>query len=214
MIEHLGIYLPNIETHFQRMLDKSLKKDNCVRYQHRVRDHAISLLEHKRIALDIGANVGLWTMDLVKDFEFVHSFEPVPEFQDCLFRNTAHDNFTLHPCALGETEAEIDMIITPDNTGHSHVDPKSFGKGKTPMRTLDSFNFSFVDLIKVDCEGYEVPILNGAKETILSNRPMMIVEQQDHEYQEDRETLPAVQLLESWGMKRVTNFNKDWILIW
>jgi hypothetical protein len=26
--------------------------------------------------------------------------------------------------------------------------------------------------------------------------------------------LPAVQLLESWGMKRVVNFNKDWILTW
>jgi len=82
------------------------------------------------------------------------------------------------------------------------------------MRTLDSFNFTEVDLIKIDCEGYEVPILNGAKETVLCNRPMMIVEQQDHEYQQDRETLPAIQLLESWGMKRVTNFNKDWILTW
>ena len=82
------------------------------------------------------------------------------------------------------------------------------------MRTLDSFGFTTIDLIKVDCEGYEVPILNGAKETILKNRPMMIVEQQDHEYQNDRETLPAVQLLESWGMKRVVNFNKDWILTW
>jgi len=211
---HLGIHLPDYDTHFERMLDKSLKKDKVVRYQWRVRDHAISMLKQKRFALDIGANVGLWTMDLVKEFEHVHSFEPVADFRNCLFKNTATDNFTVHPIALGESESEIDMIITPENTGHSHINPTTMGKGKIPMRTLDSFEFDQIDLIKVDCEGYEVPILKGAKETIMRNRPIMIVEQQDHEYQQDRGDLPAVQLLEEWGMKRVTNFNKDWILSW
>lgn len=214
MYNHLGIYLPDYDTHFQRMLDKSLKKDNCVRYQWRVRDHAISLLKRRRTALDIGANVGLWTMDLVNDFTHVHSFEPVLDFQQCLTKNTKKSNYTLHRVALGETESEIDMVITPENTGHSHVNTESFGKGTIPMHLLDSYNFNEVDLIKVDCEGYEVPILKGAKETILRNRPILIVEQQNHEYQQDRLDLPAVQLLESWGMKRVCNFNKDWILSW
>jgi len=214
MKNHLGIHLPEYDTHFQRMLDKSLKKDKCVRYQWRVRDHAIGMLRSKRVALDIGANVGLWTMDLVKDFEHVHAFEPVTDFQECLAKNTKNNNYTIHPVALGEAESEIDMIITPDNTGHSHIDPSTLGRGKIPMYTLDSFTFDNIDLIKVDCEGYEVPILKGAKETILRNRPIMIVEQQDHEYQQDSGSLPAVQLLESWGMKRVTNFNKDWILAW
>lgn len=214
MLEHRGIFLPDYETHFQRMLDKSLRKDNCVRYQFRVRDHATSLIQDRKVAVDIGANVGLWSMDLVKDFEHVHAFEPVADFRDCFIKNAKTENYTLHPVALGEVESEIDMIITPDNTGHSHVNPKSFGTGKIPMRTLDSFNFDRIDLMKVDCEGYEIPILKGAKETILRTRPIMIVEQQKHEYQNDMEELPAIQLLESWGMKRLTNFNKDWILVW
>jgi FkbM family methyltransferase len=212
--DHLGIYLPDYDTHFERMLDKSLKKDNCVRYQWRVRDHAISLLGQRRNALDIGANVGLWTMDLVNDFDQVHAFEPVGDFRDCLVKNTKKSNYTMYPVALGDLETEIDMIITPENTGHSHVNTDTFGKGTIPMHMLDSYDFNEIDLIKVDCEGYEVPILNGAKETILRNRPILIVEQQNHEYQQDRKELPAVQLLESWGMKRVCNFNKDWILSW
>lgn len=214
MKEHLGIFLPDYDTHFERMLDKSLQKHKCVRYQWTVRDYAIDLLKSKRQAIDIGANVGLWTMELVDNFDHVHSFEPVPDFASCLHKNTKTNNYTLYPVALGNKETMIDMIITPGNTGHSHIDPDSVGSGLVPMHTLDSFNFNNIDLIKVDCEGYEVPILHGAKQTLLRNKPIVIVEQQDHEYQQDMKDLPAVQLLEDWGMKRITNFNKDWVMSW
>jgi hypothetical protein len=42
---------------------------------------------------------------------------------------------------------------------------------------LDSFRFFVVDLLKIDCEGYEVDVLAGAKETIARCRPVVAVEQ-------------------------------------
>ena len=118
----------------------------------------------------------------------------------------------MYECALGSKESFIDMNIVEGNTGHSHVNKESVGKGKIPLKTLDSFNFSDVDLIKIDVEGYEQDILLGALETIEKNRPVLVIEQQKHEYQNDMASLPSIRFLENLGYHVVEQFNKDWIL--
>lgn len=212
MKQSYGFYFPEYDTHFPRLLEKSIKKEGINRYQYKARDFAISLCKNKRTALDIGANVGLWSCDLVKSFDSVQAFEPVEEFRQCFLKNVSNKNFVLHECALGETETFINMIITKENTGHSHVDTSTFGNGTIPLKTLDSFKFINVDLIKIDCEGFETPILKGAKETIMSNTPILIIEQQNHEYLDQTKDIPDVRLLESWGYEVVERFNKDWVL--
>lgn len=42
--------------------------------------------------------------------------------------------------------------------------------------SLDSLNLSRIDLIKLDVEGMEVSVLNGAHETILQNKPVLLIE--------------------------------------
>ena len=207
-----GFYFPDYDTHFPRLLEKSIRKTGVSRYQHKARDFAVSICDKKQIALDIGANVGLWSCDLVKEFQQVIAFEPVSEFRNCFKKNVIGNNYTLHECALGNIDSMIEMIITEDNTGHSHVDPTSFGRGKIPIKPLDSFNLSKVDFIKIDCEGFETQILNGAKNTILKNKPVIVIEQQSHEYLDQRSEIPDVRLLESWGYEIIEQFNKDWIL--
>lgn len=54
------------------------------------------------------------------------------------------------------------------NEGYARVEIK--------QRTLDSYNFTDVDVIKIDVEGYELPVLEGATQTILNNRPIVQVE--------------------------------------
>jgi hypothetical protein len=44
------------------------------------------------------------------------------------------------------------------------------------VRTLDSYQFSDVDIIKIDVEGMEVPLLQGAEQTIRRNRPWILIE--------------------------------------
>jgi hypothetical protein len=120
----------------------------------------------------------------------------------------------MYPVALGREESLIEMNIVQGNTGHSHIDQNSIGKGTIPLKTLDSFNFTNIDMIKIDVEGFEGEILAGAMKTIELNKPVLVIEQQKHEYQNDMNETPAIKILESWGYKVVEQFNKDWVLKW
>ena len=179
-----GFWFPDYDTHFPRMLDKSLKNDGVVRYQWRARELAIAESTPRRICIDIGANVGLWSCELVEHFDQVIAFEPVEEFRKCFERNVKKSNYIMHPCALGREESFINMNIVEGNTGHSHIDTSSIGQGTIPLKTLDSFNFDNIDMIKIDVEGFEEEILAGAEQTILRNKPILAIEQQKHEYKD------------------------------
>jgi FkbM family methyltransferase len=194
------------------MLNKSILKDGVARYQWRARDAAIEACGQRRVCIDIGANVGLWSCDLVNAFDHVIAFEPVAEFIECFKKNVSKTNYTIHQMALGQTESFIEMNIVQGNTGHTHVDQTSIGKGTIPLKTLDSFNFDNIDMIKIDVEGFEEEILAGAMDTIKRNKPILVVEQQKHEYQNDMNETPAIKILENWGYQVVEQFNKDWIL--
>ena len=207
-----GFWFPDYDTHFPRLLAKSLKNDGVSRYQWRARDTAVAACEQKRICIDIGANVGLWSCDLVKHFDQVIAFEPVQEFIDCFEKNVVATNYTMHRMALGRTESFINMNIVQGNTGHSHINKESFGRGTIPLKTLDSFNFTNVDMIKIDVEGFEEEILAGAMETIKLNKPILVIEQQKHEYQDDMIDTPAIKILQSWGYNVLTQISKDWVL--
>jgi FkbM family methyltransferase len=212
MINSHNFWFPDYDTHFPKMLAKSLAKDGVARYQWRARDAAIALCDQRRTCLDIGANVGLWSCDLVSAFSHVIAFEPVLDFIECYKKNVNSDNYTMHNVALGNVESFITMNVVEGNTGHSHVDPLSLGNGNIPLKRLDSFEFDNVDLIKIDVEGYEEEILKGAMQTIMRNKPVLVIEQQKHEYKNDMDALPCIKVLESWGYKVIEQFNKDWIL--
>ena len=209
-----GFWFPDYDTHFPRMLDKSLKNDGVLRYQWRARELAIAESLPRRICIDIGANVGLWSCELVEHFDQVIAFEPVEEFRKCFERNVKKSNYIMHPCALGREESFINMNIVEGNTGHSHIDTSSIGQGTIPLKTLDSFNFDNIDMIKIDVEGFEEEILAGAEQTILRNKPILAIEQQKHEYKDAMVELPSVRMLERWGYKVVGQVKKDWILKW
>ncbi len=207
-----GFWFPDYDDHFPRLLAKSLKNDGVARYQWRARDTAIAACDQKRICIDIGGNVGLWSCDLVKHFDHVIAFEPVQQFIECFAKNVQSTNYTIHQMALGRSESFIDMNIVEGNTGHSHINKDSFGKGTIPLKTLDSFNFENIDMIKIDVEGFEEEILAGAMETIKRNKPILVIEQQKHEYKDDMKDTPAIKILEGWGYKVVAQISKDWVL--
>jgi FkbM family methyltransferase len=212
MKESHGFWFPDYDNHFPRMLKKSLEKDGVLRYQWRAREAAIKHCTNHRICIDIGANVGLWSCELVDHFQQVIAFEPVNEFIQCYRKNVKKNNYLIHECALGRQESFINMNIVEGNTGHSHIDESSLGTGSIPLKTLDSFNFQEIDLIKIDVEGFEEEILAGAMTTIIRNKPIIVVEQQTHEYKDARTDLPSVKILQSLGYKVVDQFKKDWVL--
>jgi hypothetical protein len=53
---------------------------------------------------------------------------------------------------------------------------KNTGSEKVETRTLDSFNFKDVSLIKIDVEGSEYDVIEGAQDTIKNERPIILCE--------------------------------------
>ena len=96
-----------------------------------------------------------------------------------------------HNIALGPTNSSIEMHIKK-NDGHNRVAndngewtsptgkpiKRNEGYKRAPaiQKTLDSFNYKNVDYIKIDVEGYELCVLQGAKKTIERCRPIIQVE--------------------------------------
>lgn len=214
MREQYGWYFPDIEKHFPEMLAKNISKGGPPEYQQPVRLRSLQHTKSKRVALDIGANVGLWSRDLVKHFDRVIAFEPVAMFRECLVRNVTSANLTVESIALGDRQGLIKMVITEGNTGHTHVDPNAIG-GDTEIKRLDSLNLPVVDYIKIDCEGFEYRVLQGAEQTIKRCRPVIVIEQKPHEmYSKDYGQYAAIGLLEAWGMVKVDQVKDDWIMSW
>ena len=215
MIEHYGWKFPDFETHLPRMLKKSVDKGLPAEYQVAVRRRSIELCDNRTLALDIGANVGLWSRDFVQSFKHVIAFEPVAVFRECLEHNVQGNNFEVQPIALGDQDTQGTMIITEDNSGHSHLDPATMGTGNVRVVRLDTLNFHDVSYIKIDCEGYEYRILQGAEQTIRRCRPVIVIEQKPHDaYSKQYGQFAAVALLQEWGMIKLDQVRDDWIMGW
>ena len=215
MYEFQGWWFPDAESHFPKMLKKSTDRGGPAEYQYQVRDRSMTYVKQRGVALDIGANVGLWSRSLCKNFRTVLAFEPVSMFRECLLRNVVADNLQVKDFALGDKQTRATMIITEGNSGHSHLDPNTLGTGDVQVVKLDNLNMEDVDYIKIDCEGYEYRVLQGAEQTVKRCRPIMVIEQKPHDaYSKDYGQFAAIALLESWGMIKLDQIRDDWIMGW
>ena len=214
MYQSHGWWFPDQDTHFAEMLSRHMAKGNLPVYQEPVRQRSISHCQRRHLALDIGANVGLWTRDLCQAFDHVIAFEPVADFRECLTRNVIATNLEIRPCALGNQDTMINMIITEQNTGDSHVDTRTLGQGSIPMYRIDSLDLPHIDYIKIDCEGYEKNILLGAENTLRKYRPIVVIEDKKHQDVGHDATHGAADLLVSWGARMISKVRNDLILGW
>jgi FkbM family methyltransferase len=94
-------------------------------------------------------------------------------------------NITVHEvAATNRNEGTIDILDHTDHGGHNHVvldsDNVKLRDSQNlvpvPARTIDSYNFKDVDCIKIDVEGSELLVMQGAKDTIDRCRPSVQVE--------------------------------------
>ena len=132
------------------------------------RDSALKYVKQQRVCLDIGSNIGQWTRPLSKIFQSVVCFEPNPNFRECFQKNIQEKNVLLWPYGLSNKEhkAKQDFSSTILQQEDGPID----------CRTLDSFGLTNVDFVKIDVDGFEVPLLNGAKETLTENNPVINIE--------------------------------------
>ncbi len=209
-----GIWLPESDTHFEKMFPQYPKVKGKATYQYHELQACLNHCENRRVAVDIGAHVGLWSMHLCDHFSQVVAFEPV--FVECLRRNLeGFANVAVHHVALSNQSGSVEMEIVKSNSGATHIAKKSNGKGK-PIQTarLDDYKLAEVDFIKVDVEGSEYGVLCGAKETMLRSRPVVIFERKGHDVRTFGETRSCVEYMQSLGAHVLEDLEKDVIMGW
>lgn len=141
---------------------------------------AMSKVKHKRVAIDAGANLGIMSHRMVKDFEYVHAFEPL--FHEYLSKNVTADNLKVYPYAAGNEEKTETMRVGIYRSGGSNIvktkeDDQVYKDVK--VVTIDSFNIKNVDFMKIDVEEYELYTLLGSVNTIKEFKPTILIELQE-----------------------------------
>jgi FkbM family methyltransferase len=213
MKQHQGIWLPDYEKHLLEWMDKSGELvDGRGTYQIKKLRAAMEYVEAKTRAVDVGAHVGFWSMHLAREFFKVMAFEPMAEFRECFARNVEEMNVRLYGCALGAKAGGVSLVTPEGSSGGTHIT----GTGDIELRTLDSFDFQNVDFLKVDCEGYELAVLEGARTTLRRCRPCVIVEQKPHIMAANFGTSghPAVDFLLKMGASVRKVMSGDYIISW
>lgn len=120
--------------------------------------------------------------DLYRDEDAVsgwYTYKGIHQSMDVVADITVHE-----VAATNRNEGTIDILDHTDHGGHNHVVLDSSevklrasqNLVPVPARTLDSYNFEDVDAIKIDVEGSELLVIQGAKDTIERCRPSVQVE--------------------------------------
>ena len=121
--------------------------------------------------LDIGAWCGTWSLAMQKYAENIFCYEPNKTHFACLEKNLApFSNISLYNCAIGNEEGFV-KLTEETATQNTRVIQE---KGDTKICTIDSLNLDNIDLIKIDVEGYEMRVLEGATQTLKSVKFLMI----------------------------------------
>jgi FkbM family methyltransferase len=153
--------------------------------------HLRKLVSRCDVALDIGANFGLYSYALARISAQVHAFEPIPECASVI-RAYAHPKIRVHEVGLSSREGEA-VLQVPIEGGQKQYGLASVSgsDGETTatipiaLRTLDSYEFRGVDFVKIDVEGHELEVIRGARQTLLRNHPVLLVEIEQRHHQEE-----------------------------
>lgn len=165
------------------------------------------LVPKNKTALDVGGNRGTYAYAMSKLASEVVSFEPVPDCTRLLLawaRNV--DNVRIEACGLGDSEDTLPIHI-PRMHGSLTTTRASFSRVEgdgvdvaVPVHKLDGFELENVGFVKVDVEGFEFAMLQGAAETLKRCRPNLLIEI-DAEAQSEDEFKRTFEFIECLGYR-------------
>ena|SRR3990167_6809098 len=153
-------------------------------YERSEMKYVFSHLKSPRTIVDVGANIGIWSIYLAKNYpnSEVMTFEPVNSSFFYLGKNLARNNITnvvANSNALGEKEKYTNLYYYQETPGASSIKKtqnSNYIKEKTMVHRLDDYGFKDVDFIKIDTEGAELNVLKGGINTIKKYKPMILCE--------------------------------------
>ena len=183
-------------------------------YQLRNQAAAYRQLKKARVAVDVGSHIGLWSRHMASLFRQVVAFEPMRVARDCYVLNVSMDKVVLYGCALGAEAGNVLMRYNPELSMETVVHTVMGGGEGVEICTLDSFALDEVDLVKIDVEGYEPFVIEGARDTIERCRPVVVIEQKGHGAEWGFERYAALRMLMEMGMLPRDCVVDDVVMVW
>ena len=134
--------------------------------------------------IDIGANVGIFSLLAAKSARLVHAFEPEPRNFDLIQQNCrGKSNIVVHNEAIGAIDGTASLSIGSSSTAFSLYGDAAETR-PVSVRTLSSvfseYDIEYCDFLKLDCEGAEYPILLGSPAEIFDKIGLLAMEYHDH----------------------------------
>lgn len=142
------------------------------------------------VGWDVGANCGQTLPEISRRFTYVAAFEPAVECHQHLARWVGRDGIVVCDYAVSDVDGEIQLAALPDkiDTGQL-VSPGTHGMEWDPdipeavartvkARRIDTLVHELPPptFIKVDVEGHEARVLDGAATVIDTHRPAWLIE--------------------------------------
>ena len=142
-----------------------------------------ALMPENKVFIDIGANVGTWTIPFAasKKVMAVHSFEPQTHVREALYAGIAFNRLVekviVHKVALGSEEqvGYLDLKIISEDGGGSSIcslpTNRWCGSETVQVETADNVlrHEKDIGLIKIDVEGNELEVLQGMSKVLIKN---------------------------------------------
>jgi FkbM family methyltransferase len=140
------------------------------------------------VTIDVGANCGLYTRKLARLSSRVYAFEPSHKMAD-LLRRTSAANVSVHEIALSDQTGNAELFIPQDDDqliyGLASLEPAASAWSRevvsvnVPTARLDAIVHQDVAFVKIDVEGHELSVLNGAVKLLEQSQPVFLVEAED-----------------------------------
>jgi FkbM family methyltransferase len=153
-------------------------------------NHLLNYLGKSKTIFDIGANIGQTSLNMLKTQKLkgltatVYAFEPYPKTFHKLETNIAlnkRDNILAFNIGLGTQKGILHMAQhIPSNSGGFRMTEDSTNAISVPVISLDEFvsenQITHIDYIKIDVEGFEIQVIQGAKKTLEKFKPILVFE--------------------------------------
>jgi FkbM family methyltransferase len=143
------------------------------------------LADKEKISIDIGANWGIYTSQMLKHSKKCLAFEPIPELAK-LLKRTFKKRIVVESVALSDMNGEAQLKFPRKMTTRASIEQENnmneyseINVITVPKRKLDDYDLEPVGLIKIDVEGHEEAVLHGAEAILRRDQPSLIVESED-----------------------------------